>query len=173
MTLIELMIATGVGSVVLAAVMALTLYSARSFAAVSNYVDLDVKSRYALDRMSQEIRQANGLTVCNSGNLVFSGTEPATGAAYTLTYTYDSGAKTLTRRKSTEAQAQTLLSQCNTLNWSMYQRNMTNGTDQPIPTTDVTQCKLIKLTWICSRDIFGKSVNTESVQSAEIVIRKK
>jgi hypothetical protein len=50
---------------------------------------------------------------------------------------------------------------------------MTNGTDQPIPTTDVSQCKLIKLTWICSRNILGKSLNTESVQSAEIVIRKK
>ena len=55
----------------------------------------------------------------------------------------------------------------------MYQRNMTNGTDQPIPTSVASQCKLIKLTWVCSRDILGKSANTESVQSAEFVIRKK
>src|SRR5256885_10873198 len=47
MTLVELMVATGVGSVVLAAVMALSLFSARSFAALGNYVDLDIKSRTA------------------------------------------------------------------------------------------------------------------------------
>lgn len=173
MKLVELMVATSLGSVVLAAVMALTVYSARSFAAVSNYVDLDMKSRNALDKMSQEIRQADGLTTFTTNQLVFSGTDPVTSSAYTLTYSYNSGAATLTRQKSSEAQSQTLLTQCSALTWSMYQRNMTNGTDQPIPTSDVSQCKLIKLTWICSRSILGKSLNTESVQSAEIVIRKK
>ena len=173
MTLIELMVATCLGSVVLAAVMTLTVYSARSFAAVSNYVDLDMKSRNALDKMSQEIRQADGLTSLTASQLVFSGTDPLTLAAYSVTYSYNAGALTLTRKKSTDAQSQTLLTQCSALNWYMYQRNMTNGTDQPIPTTDVSQCKLIKLTWICSRNILGKSLNTESVQSAEIVIRKK
>ena len=61
MTLIELMVATALGAIVLSAVMALTIFSARSFAAVGNYVDLDVKSRNALDRMSQEIRQTDAL----------------------------------------------------------------------------------------------------------------
>jgi hypothetical protein len=32
---------------------------------------------------------------------------------------------------------------------------------------------LIEVSWICSRQIFGKKVNTESVQTAKIVIRKQ
>jgi len=171
MTLVEVMIATGLGMVVLSAVMALTVFSARSFAAVSNYVDLDVRSRNALDRMSQEIRQADSLQTCSATQLIFAGKDPVTTAAYTLTYDYNPGAKTLTRTKG--ADSQVLLTQCDSLAWYMYQRNMTNGTDQPIPTSIPGQCKLVKLTWVCSRDILGKSANTESVQSAEFVIRKK
>ena len=34
-------------------------------------------------------------------------------------------------------------------------------------------CKLVQLHWICSRKIFGAKVNTESVQSAKVVIRKQ
>src|SRR6266536_3608155 len=172
MTLVELLIASALGGIALAAVMAFGFFSARSFAAVSNYVDLDVKSRNALDRMSREIRQADGLRSdgYSDTQLIFTGKDPVTDAPYTLTYTYDPAGKKLTRTKGDETQV--LLTQCDRLKWYMYQRNMTNGTDHPIPTTDPNACKLIQLTWVCSRDILGKSANTESVQSAEIVIRK-
>jgi hypothetical protein len=33
--------------------------------------------------------------------------------------------------------------------------------------------KLVQVTWVCSRSILGKKVNTESVQSAKVVIRKQ
>lgn len=173
MTLVEVLIATGLGSVVLAAVVSMTVYSARSFAAVSNYVDMDMKSRAALDRMSQEIRQADGLAAngFSATQLVFTGRDPATLAPYTLTYTYDPALKTLTRTRGSDTQ--TMLTRCDSLVWTMYQRNMSNQTDQPIPTSDPRTCKLIKLTWVCSRTILGSSANTESVQSAEIVVRKK
>src|SRR5256885_12440772 len=65
------MVATGVGSVVLAAVMALSLFSARSFAALGNYVDLDIKSRTALDQMSSDIRQADKLTAASTNSLTY------------------------------------------------------------------------------------------------------
>jgi len=173
MTLVELMVATGVGSIVLAAVMVLMFFSARSFAAVTNYVDLDARSRGTLDRMSQEIRETDGLAPggYSATQLIFTGKDPATSNSYTLSYTYDPAAKTLVRSKGGETQL--LLTQCQSLNWNMFQRNMTNGTDQPLPTTNVTTCKLIQLTWVCTRSILGSAVNTESVQSAEIVIRKK
>ncbi len=170
MTLVELMVAMGVGSIVLAALMALTFFSARSFAAVTNYVDLDARSRNALDKMSQEIRQTDSLTAYSGTNLTFVGTDPVSSNKYTLMYTWDPAAATLTRSKNSESQV--LLTQCGDLRWYMFQRNMTNGTDQPYQTTNVATCKLIQLTWVCSRNIFGKAANTESVQSAEIVIRK-
>jgi len=172
-TLVELMVAIAIGGIAMAAVMSFTLFSARSFAAVTNYVDLDMRSRSALDRMSQEIRQSDGLATngYSATQLVFNGKDPVTSAPYILTYAYDPVGKKLTRTKDGESQV--LLTQCISNNWYMYKRNMTNGTDHPMPTDDPNQCKLIQLTWVCSRDILGKSANTESVQSAEIVIRKK
>src|SRR5438128_4971532 len=103
LTLIEVMVASGIGTLVLAAVMAITFFSARSFAAVSNYVDLDAKSRTALDKMSQEIRQADALKSCgrvgNKTEAVFTGKDAITGAPYTLTYTHQQNLKTLTRTR--------------------------------------------------------------------------
>jgi prepilin-type N-terminal cleavage/methylation domain-containing protein len=177
-TLVELLIAAAIGTLVLAAIMALSLFSARSFAALSNYVDLDMKSRNALDKMTREIRQANTLTSFSSTQLAFVGTDPVTSNSYTLTYTWDSANptnKTLTRTKS-PGDTEVLLSGCDTLSWSMFQRNLTNdGTYDyaPQPTTNVNECKLLRLTWVCSRRILGKTANTESVQSSEVVIRKK
>ncbi len=166
MSLVEMLIATGLGTVLMTAIISLMIFGARSFVAVVNYVDLDVKSRNALDRISQEIRQAAGLQSYSTSQLIFTNDDLTT-----LTYTYDSAGKKLTRSQG--GATQVLLTQCDSLNWYMYQRNMTNGTDEPIPTSDKNQCKLIKLTWVCSRTILGKRANTESVQSAEIVIRKK
>src|SRR5690242_1878555 len=58
---VEVMIALGVGSIVLAAVASLTMYAAKASLAMVNYTDLDTKSRYALDVISREIRQSSGL----------------------------------------------------------------------------------------------------------------
>jgi len=175
LTLIEMMLATGLGTLVLAAVMALSSFSARSFAAVGNYVDLDSKSRKALDRMSQDIREVDSVLSCGrSGDTteaVFTGTNFSTGAPYTLTYTHRKRDKKLTRTLGVEQQV--LLTECDSMDWYMYQRGMTNGTDSPIPTTDPARCKVIQFNWVCSRQILGAKANTESVQSAEIMIRKK
>jgi len=126
--------------------------------------------------MSREIRQANTLTSFSSTQLAFVGTDPVTSSSYTLTYTWDSANptnKTLTRTK-VPGDTEVLLSGCATLSWSMYQRNLTNdGSYEPIPTANVSECKLLKLTWVCSRKILGKTANTESVQSSEVVIRKR
>ena len=97
MTLVELMVATGVGSIVLAAVMALSLFSARSFAALGNYVDLDIKSRTALDQMSSDIRQADKLTAASSTSLTFQTTDPNTSNTVSLVYTYNPATQIQTR----------------------------------------------------------------------------
>ena len=175
MTLVEVLLASALGSLVLAAVMALTVFSARSLAAVANYVDLDAMSRNALDKMSQEIREADALTSCHQAGdkteAVFTGTNFITGAPYTLTYRHRKHDKKLTRTLG--GNEQVLLTDCDSMDWYMYQGGMTNGTDSPIPTTDPKQCKVIQFSWVCSRKTLGEIANTESVQSAEIVIRKK
>ena len=47
MTLVEIMVAVAIGSLVLAVVGTLSMYSGRNFASMGNYVDLDIASRKA------------------------------------------------------------------------------------------------------------------------------
>ena len=59
----------------------------------------------------------------------------------------------------------------NSLQFSMFQRNPVGGSVDQYATTDPTLCKVVQMSWTCSRNILGKKTNTESVQSAKIALR--
>ena len=173
MTLIEVMIAMAIGLVVLAAVGSLSLWSGESFAAMANYADLDNASRNALDRMTSDIRQVQGLisyTETNSQKelaLLDSDGQP-------LYFRFDPTAGTLTKVKS--GSSETLLRDCTTLNFHLYQRNNVSNTFNQYQVAEGTNaaltCKVIQVNWICSRKLLPTElINSESVQTAKIVIR--
>lgn len=166
--LMDLLIGTGLGSVILTLVSLLTVYSARSFQAMTNYVDLDQTSRNALDKMSREIRQTTKLLASATNYLSFQDFDGGT-----LVYTYDPVAQTLTRTKNGVADSRPLLTKCYYLNFSIYQRNTITNTYNQYPTATAATCKLVQLDWVCSRPIIGTGKNTESVQSAKVVIRRE
>ncbi len=166
LTLIEFIVASGISTLVLLATASLAYYSARSFAGIVNYVDLDIKSRSALDQMSKDIRQCDSLQSASTNQLVFN-----YGSGITLTYDYDSVGRTLTR--TLNAVSKVLLTECDYLRFAIFQRNPVGGTYDQYPTADASTCKLVQLNWVCSRTILGQRVNTESVQSAKIVIRRQ
>jgi len=171
LTLVELLVAVALGGVVMTAVMTLAFFSARSFAAITNYVDLDNSSRNALDIMSREIRQADRLLSGDDHQLVFTHTDPVSGAAFTISYIYNPDNRTLTRLRPGESRT-VLLQECDFLKFSIFQRNPVGGTYDQYPTANPATCKLVQLSWVCSRTILGKQANTESVQSAKVVMRK-
>lgn len=165
LSLLETTIATAIGSIVLAAVMAVLLFSSRSFVAMGNYMDLDRISRNALDRMSRDIRQTMGLQSYNSNQLVF--TDFDTNA---LTFVWSPTSGQLLRIKA--GTTNVLLTQCDYLNFHICQRNPTPGTfDFYSASNNASVGKLVDLSWRCSRKILGAKINTESVQTAKIVIR--
>jgi prepilin-type N-terminal cleavage/methylation domain-containing protein len=168
LTLLELMIAMGIGGIVLAGLASLMFYTGRSFAALANYVDLDAYSRNALDTMSREIRQTRRLVAGTATRLEF---EDFDGLP--LVYEYNAGTRTLDRSKNGVVNSEPLLRECNFLQFSMFQRNPINGQYNQYPSATAAQCKLVQLRWICSRDLIRARRNTESVQSAKIVIRKQ
>jgi hypothetical protein len=89
-----------------------------------------------------------------------------------VTYTYSPTARTLVR--TANGTTRTLLEECDQLRFSIFQRNPINGTYDYYETTDNPAItKIVQLSWVCSRDILGKQANTESVQSAKVVIRKQ
>ena len=184
MTLVEVLMAVGISGLVFAAVAILIFFSGRSYAALANYVDLDNRSRSALDRMSKEIRQVDSVTsagtvslpsgVVVTNRLVLSGVE-TNGSAYTLTYEYNPETQALVRTKAGGSYegTTTLLTGCTFLNFGMYQRvPKTNSFDQ-FDAADLATCKVVQLDWVCSRKIFNKTANTETIESAKVVIRKK
>ena len=185
MTLVELLIAIGISGIIFVAVGTMIFFSGRSYAAMANYVDLDNKSRKALDQMTKDLRQVNGVTSIGTNTvsgqtvtnqLVVAGTE-ADGTAYTITYNHNPAStnRTLTRVKSAGLYAgtTTLLTGCTFLNFRMFSRVPIDGTLDNFAATDLATCKVVQIDWICSRKIFNQSDNTESVQSAKVVIRKK
>jgi hypothetical protein len=157
--------------VIMVAILSLTFFSARSFAALTNYVDLDNVSRNTLDIMLREIRQAEELTFYSNTQLTFRHVDPISNSSFNVSYIYSPSARTLTRIQG--SMQKILLRECDFLRFAIYQRNPLPGTWDQYPTATVSTCKLVQLSWICSRTILGARVNTESVQSAKVVIRKK
>jgi hypothetical protein len=159
------MIASGVGSLLLVVIGATSFYSGRSFVALANYSELEVRSRNTLDLMTREIRQANKLTSYSATHLTFQDFD-----GQPLTFSYDPDQRVLSRSKG--GAAKTLLTECDSLAFSVFQRNPTNDFNV-VATTNSGLVKLVQLNWKCSRTILKSKINTESVQSAKIVIRKQ
>ena len=78
----------------------------------------------------------------------------------------------MTRYKTGEAD-KILLGQCDYLLFNTYQRNMSNQVYGAFSNATAQTCKLVDLNWRCSRQILQQKVNTESVQTAKIVIRNE
>ena len=166
MTLPETLVGVGVGSLALMSLMMVFMTSNKSFVAMGNYVSLDQASRMAVDQMSRDIRNSQNLTSFSTNQLVFtySGTT-------NLVYSYNPSARTLTSWQ-TGGTTNMLLTGCDSLKFSMF-----NNVPQPggsfTNATTVGQAKAISTFWKCSRTILGAKVNSEYMQEALIVIRKK
>ena len=175
----ELVVAGGIGTIVVAAVLSFNVFAARSFHAMSNYVALDMKSRNALDIMSRDIRQANACSSSgfSSNSLTLLMTDPVSSQAFTISYRYDAASGTLIRTDTDPNNTSTsmLLTNCLSFGFSYYQRNPVGGAWEafPIDFSQANQCKLIQVDWTCARASFGSLNNSESMRSAKIVIRKE
>src|SRR5205085_7462226 len=179
-TLVEVMVASSIGLLVLTAVGFMSLYGSRSSAAVSNYTDLETKSRYALDIISREVRQANAVISFQTNLTVKSLTLTNSDERVAINLSYDSNARTLSFQKTGQP-ALSVLTECDRWDFGLYQRTprvtstnvsfylATNGAGA----IDPRLCKLINLSWKCSRLIAAQKLNTESVQAAQLVLRNK
>lgn len=166
-SLLELTIAVGIGFLALAAVAALALYTSRSFTAIGNYIELDKNSRNALDRLTQLVREADGITSYDNHSIFLS----YHGAP--LSFVYKPSSKILTMT-DTNNFTKTLLTGCEYLEFKVFQRNPVPGTYDQYPATEnESMAKLVQVSWICSKSLISSLLNSESVQSAKIVIRKQ
>ena len=172
-TLVELSVAIAISGIILTAVLSFTVYAAKSFAAMENYVDLEQKSQNAVDTMLRDIRQTKALTSY--------GTATLNGRTITNRLSFlDADDQALTFRFTNNILLRTkggnstmLLTNVDYLCFQVFKRNPVATTFEQFPTSDAGSCKLVSLNWICSRTILGSRINTESVQTAKIVLRKQ
>ena len=174
-TLVEMLVGLGLGSIVMTMVAALSVYTSRAFYSMTNYVDLDVHSRSAVDIIGRELREATAVVSwnnTNSSNRSLSLTNVSSAAAITLTWSKDRGTLVLSKTGQPD---QTLLTGCDKWATSLYTRapNLGSSTLSFNTATNLTDCKLVNMSWKCSRTILGSKINTETVQTAQIVLRNK
>lgn len=179
-TLVEMFISIAVGLVVIGAIMTLAVISAQNFAATANYVQMNDQSRNALDRISREIRNATALQSFSTNNpqyLVFTNSYHGKSA----TITFDAGTGALTLDKTGEP-TMSLLSGCDSFSFQIFNRypiiNSTSitfarSTNAISNSLDPRFCKVVNMSWKCSRTILGSKLNTEIVQTAQVVLRNQ
>jgi hypothetical protein len=171
MSLVEMMIGTTVSVIFFMALNSFSIFAQRSFGAMGNYAALEQKSSYALDQMSKDIRQTTRLCQYTTNRLVF--TNEFT--SFSVTYNYNPTARQLVRIKNAgqaSEEQRVLLQECDQLEFGVFQQNPipTTFTQVP-PTNSLSLTKVIQLHWVCSRTIMQARLNTETVQSAKVVMR--
>jgi hypothetical protein len=166
-TLIEALIATGITALLILVLMSLTMFSGRAFAAFYNYVDLDDHNKIAMDTLTSDLRECNRLIAFTTTEITM---EDSDGV--NISYTYTPSDETLVRRKN--GIRKTLLTGCDMLKFVIAQRNPVGYTyEAHYEAATPATAKVVQVSWNCSRTILGQKVNTESVQTARIVIRKQ
>lgn len=166
LTLAEAVIALGIAGVILIVLVTISMTTGRSLAEMFNYVDLDHNNRIALDVMTRDLRQVRYLTAYQTNSISFLDHD-----SNTLTFAYSPTNRLLTRAWT--GRTNTLLHDCDFLRFDIYQRTPQSNTYALYTASDLTNCKVVSITWSCSRSIFGIKANTEQGQTARIVIRNK
>ena len=174
-TMAEFMVAMAVFSVSAIAMMSLFGFSARSFAALTNYGLLDQANREAMDLLTREIRQAKYISNYTTNTItILTGDSPP----LSVTYSFSDGTKQMLRTATdgVTTTTQVLLNNCNLLSFSLFTRVPISGSYDafPVATTNWAQTvKVVQLTWKTSTTLPNAAVNSENVQTARIVIRKQ
>ncbi len=164
--LVEWIFAMGIVVLLALLLTGFLMFSGHSFAALYNYVDLDDANRIAMDQITADVRQANRITAFTTTSITL---DDADGLA--LRYAYDPNARTVVREKN--GVRKVVLTECDRLNFRVNTRVPTGGSYEGHLAATPLTAKVVDVSWMCSRKIFGRKENTESVQTARIVIRKQ
>ncbi len=166
-TLPEMLVATWLATTVMMLVGTIMVQVGYSLQAIQNYSGFEQISRFALDTLTRDIRQANAVSQCNSSSLVLN------SPSGTISYTYSSSAQTLTRTGTNNTQA-VLLNNCIQFQFNMFQRCPTGGAvyDQ-FPAGTAGIAKLVQISWTCGTTNANGTINTTDCQSSKVVLRKE
>ncbi len=162
----EAVIASGITTLLVLVICSFVVFSSHSFAAIFNYVSLDDMNRIAMDRVTRDVRQANRVKAATTTSLTLEDADLSD-----IVYNYDSTQRILTRTQA--GTTKVVLKGCDRVLFTLGQRNPVGGTYDVYNPSSMDAIKVVNVSWMCSRTILGRKENTESVQTARIVIRKQ
>ncbi|HEX3628189.1 MAG TPA: prepilin-type N-terminal cleavage/methylation domain-containing protein [Verrucomicrobiae bacterium] len=168
-TLVEMMVAIAAGTIIMGAITWTSITLSHSLAAISNYYQLDAASRDTLDVMSRDVRNGSTITSFSSTNFTMTGVN-FQGTPYAFTYNWDGTNLWRTFTITNATYTYLMLSNCNYLAFSNFTRVPYSNFTFYVA-SGASDTKLISVSWKCSRSILGAKLNTESVQTAKIVVR--
>lgn len=163
-TLSELMIGLGLGGLVVVVVAAMFLYSGLTFACLANYTEMDSHTLQAMNRITRDIRSANGATAVSTNSITVS-----TDSGGAITYAYASNTRSLTRTQG--GATTTVLRDCDNAKFLVYQRTPVAGSFSQYDIGDTNETKVVFVTWTCSRTVFGRKLTTDSASAGRVVMR--
>ncbi|MDB6122944.1 MAG: hypothetical protein JWQ71_1937 [Pedosphaera sp.] len=173
-TMLEIMIVLTVASLILAGALSTMTFMHRTLDGTANYAELDRQSRNALDQMTRDIRMCGGLTNCSPTALYFTNKD---GTQLSYVWNTNTGRLVCSNYASGETLSNLLLKGCTYLKFSVFQRTPVTNTTMtftPITVPDPTNfntVKVIVMDWICKKTNYTTLTDSESVQTAKVVLR--
>ena len=167
-TMPELIVSVALLTLLLLGGSSFYIFSLTSFASMTNYSELNSKSRMASDMISRDVRAALSVGSATTSNQLvltaFDGTN--------VTYNFNSAGGTLTRTKAGDSR--TLLKGISNFTFSLYQRpaSPSAGYEQ-FPTGTAANAKLVGFQWTCSRSVSGPQNDSETTQMAIVELRNQ
>lgn len=165
-TIVEMMVTLATAMICVGALMSFSMFSGRCLLGMSNQMDLEAQTRKSLDGMTREIRHCLALSSYTTNSITLKDYDDAA-----VTYSYSPTDKNLTRTKSNKTT--TVLTGCDSFAFTLYDRDVQNGSFDLNPATTAANCKAIRLTWNCSRKFIDTKLSTANNTSATIVMRMK
>lgn len=169
-SLLEMLVAVGIFSVVGASVGTAYLFGLRSFQGLSNYAKLDKQNRQAMDLITKEIREAYGVLDFKNGSSAY--ITILDGNTNTIKYSFNNSAQTMSRYTNGTLD-KVLLQNCSLVKFHLGMRPGKTNTWGYYQTTNVNDAKVVDLTWKTGIQLRTGLTNSENIQTAQIVIRKQ
>lgn len=176
LTLVEYLFATSIGVLVLAVALMLWGFASRTCAMLYGYVDLAGTSKYALDRISQQVRNARAVQSCSATQLVLTVPSEASTNVSTVTFGFNPAARTLVQtivETNQPTRVKTLLTSCTNFQFTVYQRTPKSNTFDVETLVYTNTAKVVAMQWRCIRALRGDQNVIEDQVSAKVVIRSK
>jgi len=172
-TLVEMMMAVGVFTLVAMALMGTYLFSVKSMASMYSYSLLDQYNRQAMDQLTREIRQSKKVLAYTTNSVTILAANDD-GTTSKVIYSFNPTSKKMVR--TSDGTSKVLLNNCNLLSFQLFTRCPSNAVFGSFPVAVdnwSNTVKVLQLTWKTAIMQPNNIANSENVQTARIVIRKQ